>query len=208
MFFLVLQVMSLLGNYSDNLVIAQILSASAVSVYAVTQKLFTVTMIAQYFIAPLWPAFGEALARRDYEWAGITLNRALKLSFIAGFATALPLFIFGKQLISSWVGPEVVSPTSLTAGFAVFVFLSCYLGVMSTFLNNGETVKRQVIFFSAASLSALMLKVVLTAKWGIAGPIWATICGYGLFYVIPAARLAYGSLRVKKNIKELQIIAD
>ncbi|MGV8934011.1 MAG: lipopolysaccharide biosynthesis protein [Gallionellaceae bacterium] len=190
-FFLILQVMTLIGSASDNLVIAQILGASAVSVYAVTQKLFTATMIAQYFIAPLWPAFGEALARKDYTWAKKTLYRALKLSFALSAVTAVPLFLFGKEIIYYWVGAELIPTNSLLAGFAVFVFLASYGGVMSTFLNNGDLVRPQVIFFSAASVTALILKVFFTYQMGIAGAIWATVFGYSIFYVVPAARLAY-----------------
>ena len=197
--FLVLQVMAIIGSSSDNIVIAQILGASAVSVYAVTQKLFTATMVAQYFIAPLWPAFGEALARKDYDWAKKTLNKALKISFFMSAATAVPLCIFAKPIISYWVGPDLIPSTNLVLGFATFVFLASYGGVMSTFLNNGELVRPQVIFYSAASLSALLLKIVLTNKIGVSGAIWATIIGYTFFYVIPAGKLAYRHLEAKSH---------
>jgi O-antigen/teichoic acid export membrane protein len=194
MMFFILQIMTLIGSSSDNLVIAQVLGASAVSVYSVTQKLFTATMISQYFIAPLWPAFGEALARNDYAWAKRTLNRALKLTCIAGLATALPLFLFGKQIILHWVGPQLLPTTTLLAGFAVYVQLSGYGGVMSTYLNCGYLVGRQTIFFSIASLSAFALKILLAYQWQAAGVIWATNICFGLFYIIPAWKLAYSSL--------------
>lgn len=196
MFFLILQIMTLIGNASDNLVIAQVLGSPSVSAYAVTQKLFTTTMIAQYFIAPLWPAFGEALARKDYAWAKKTLNRALKLSFIMSAVTALPLLLFGKKIIFYWVGPELVPSAFMLAGFALFVFLASYGGVMSTFLSCGDLVGRQVSFISAAALTSLALKIILAYQWQAAGVIWATLFGYGVFYVIPAARLAYGSFEI------------
>ncbi len=192
-FFLILQIMTLIGNASDNLVIAQVLGASAVSVYAVTQKLFTTTMIAQYFIAPLWPAFGEALARNDLTWAKKTLNRALRLSFIMSAATALPLLLFGKKIIFYWVGPGLVPSTFMLVGFALFVFLASFGGVMSTYLSCGALVGRQVGFISAAALTSLGLKIFLAFQWQAEGVIWATLFGYGLFYVIPAFRLAHQS---------------
>jgi O-antigen/teichoic acid export membrane protein len=200
MFFLILQIMTLIGNASDNLVIAQVLGSSAVSVYAVTQKLFTTTMIAQYFIAPLWPAFGEALARKDYAWAKKTLNRALKLSLIMSAVTALPLLLFGKKIILYWVGPELVPSAFMLSGFALFVFLASYGGVMSTFLSCGDLVGRQVGFISAAALTSLALKIILAYQWQAAGVIWATLFGYGVFYVIPAARLAYGSIEINYKV--------
>lgn len=205
MFFLILQFMALIGYSSDNFVIAQIIGASSVSVYAVTQKLFTATMVAQYFIAPLWPAFGEALARKDYVWAKKTLSRALKTSFIMSTATALPLCFFAKPIISYWVGPNLIPSTSLVLGFAAFVLLSSYIGVMSTFLNNGELVRPQVIFYSVTSLSALLLKFILIYKIGISGAVWATVIGFTLFYVIPAWKLAYRHLDSQNEIRDLII---
>ena len=199
--------MAIIGSSSDNIVIAQILGASAVSVYAITQKLFTATMVAQYFIAPLWPAFGEALARKDYDWAKQTLNRALKISFFLSAATALPLCIFAKPIIQYWVGSAMIPSTFLVFGFSVFVFMSSYGGVMSTFLNNGDLVRSQVFFYSAASLSALLFKFLLTYKIGIAGAIWGTIIGYSLFYVIPSGKLAYNYLNSQAN-KLLEAVND
>ncbi|OIQ79927.1 hypothetical protein GALL_383260 [mine drainage metagenome] len=200
MLFLALQVMAIIGSASDNIVIAQILGASAVSVYAVTQKLFVATMIAQYFIAPLWPAFGEALSRKDYVWAKKTLRSALKISFVMSAATAIPLIFLAKPIIHYWVGPELIPSIYLSLGFAAFVFLASYGGVMSTLLNNGEMIRPQVIFYSAASISSLVLKIVLTYKIGVAGTIWATIIGYSIFYIIPAGKLAHRYLDEKTNL--------
>lgn len=196
--FLILQIFAIIGNSSDNIVIAQVLGASAVAGYAVTQKLFTVTQVAQYFIVPLWPAFGEAMARNDRAWARRTLNRALIFSFALGALTALPLVFWGKQIIAIWVGPDVIPSTFLLLGFAFWVFLAGYGGVMSTFLNSGALLSKQTWFYVLASVTAVILKVVLVANWHIAGVIWATVLGYGIFYVIPSARLAYGSLKEAK----------
>lgn len=194
--FLVLQVCAVLGNASDNIVIAHVIGVSAVSGYAVTQKLFSITQIAQYFIAPLWPAFGEAMARNDYAWAHRALNRALLFSAVLGLFSALPLCIYGKQIIAIWVGTQMEPSSMLLVGFGFSVLLAGYGGVMSAFLNNGVLLRGQTRFYMAASLFALALKLALAAKFNVAGVIWATVIGYGLLYAIPAARLAYRSVKV------------
>jgi O-antigen/teichoic acid export membrane protein len=193
--FFVLQLFTVIGTYSDNLVIAQTLGASEVASYAVTQKLFSTAFISQYFITPLWPAFGEAMAHADYNWARRTLNRTLILSLSIGFVTALILFIFAKPIITLWVGSDLVPTTFLLIGFGFWLPLVGYIGTMSTFLNSGSLLRRQVIFFCTTSMMSLILKVVLVHQWQSAGVIWATIFAYSLFYVIPAAKLAYGSLK-------------
>jgi O-antigen/teichoic acid export membrane protein len=197
--FFLLQLFTLIGTTSDNFVIAQFLGASAVANYAVTQKLFSVALVSQFFLAPLWPAFGEAMARSDYAWARRTLNRSLILSLGIGIATVLPLLVFGKQIVVVWVGSDLMPSTLLMVGFAFWLILASYGGTMSTFLNSGYLVGRQVAFISAASIASLALKVFLIHKWQAAGVIWATVFGYGLFYVIPSSRLAYRSVRASKK---------
>jgi O-antigen/teichoic acid export membrane protein len=193
--FLLLQAFSLIAFYSDNLVVAQVLGASMVTGLAVTQRLFSLATLSQYFISPLWPAFGEAIARKDFAWARKTLNRILILGLGTGVIITVPLVVFGKYIIAIWVKPSLMPSTMLLAGFAVWVLLSIYIAAMSAFLNNGRMVVKQVGFYGAAAVSALILKIILTHTWQAAGVVWATVFAFGLFYVIPAAKLAYSSFR-------------
>ena len=67
--FFVLQCAFALSYTSDNIVIAQILGAAAVAAYAVPQKLFSVVSLGiGMATGPLWPAYGEAIARGDVAW--------------------------------------------------------------------------------------------------------------------------------------------
>jgi O-antigen/teichoic acid export membrane protein len=193
--FFILQIFTVLGNSTDNLVIAQMQGASAVAPYAVAQKLFSIALLTQAFVVPLWPAFGDALARRDFAWAHRALNRCLLLSISSGAVIALPLLIFGKPIIAAWTGPSTVPSWSLLTGFAAWVLLVCYGGVLSSFLNSGPLVGRQTLFIAVAAIASLGLKFLFSTAWGISGVIWATVVGYGLLYTLPALRLAYGSCR-------------
>jgi len=199
--FFLLQFFTLLGNSADNIVIAQVLGASAVAIYAVTKKLFMVIQINQFIIQPLWPAFGEAMVRKDYKWAKRTLIRTLKFSLSTGMLAALPLLIFGKTIISFWVGPNLVPSSALLIGFFFWVFLVNYGGTMSVFLNSGSLVGKQCVFIGAAAISTVILQIILAGLWGTAGAIWAVLIGYGLFYVVPAYRLAFGALNGLINNK-------
>lgn len=200
--FALLQLFSLIGNWSDNLVIAQYLGASAVAGYAVTQKLFSVTLLAQFVTLPMWPAFGEAQARGDFRWARRALNRSLGVTLVLGVATAAPLLIFSKQIISLWAGPALVPSSLLLAGFGLWVLLAGYAGTMSAFLSSGPLLAKQIYIYGAASASAFGLKVLLVPRWGVAGAIWGTVLGYGPLYAVPATVLAYRTLSARLRTKE------
>lgn len=192
--FFLLQIFTLVGNSADNIVIAQILGASAVASYAVTKKVFMTVQISQYIIQPLWPAFGEAIAREDYAWARRALIRMLKFSLIAGAIISFPLVLFGKSIIYYWVGPHLVPSLAVLLAFFFWVFLVNYGGTMSVFLNNGALLKKQCLFIGAAALSSVVLQIVFIRLIGVSGAVWGILAGYGLFYALPAYRLAFGYL--------------
>ncbi|PSB04095.1 lipopolysaccharide biosynthesis protein [Merismopedia glauca] len=194
--FFILQILTVVGTASDNLIISQALGASAVASYAVTQKLFSTAFVSQFFITPLWPAFAEAIARADYNWARKTLNRSLIISSSIGIITALILFIFANKIITIWAGPNLVPSTLVLIGFTFWLILLGYIGTMSTLFNSGSLISKQVIFISAASIASLLMKIVLVHQWQAAGVIWATVFGYSIFYLIPAAKLATKTLKI------------
>jgi len=199
--FFILQFFAVLGNATDNIVIAQVLGASAVAGYAVTKKLFIMILVTQYIIQPLWPAFGEAMARKNYKWAKRTLIRVLTLSLSTGIIAALPLLIFGKQIISFWVGSELIPSSALLIGFFFWLLIYNYGGSMSVFLNSGSLVGKQCVFLGVTTISVFILKIILAGLYGTTGVVWATPIGYGLFFVVPAYRLAFGTLNRLINNK-------
>jgi O-antigen/teichoic acid export membrane protein len=194
-------VFAVLGSGTDNIVIAQYLGARSVAVYAVTQKLFSVTLLAQFVALPLWPAFGEAQARGDKRWARRALNRSLAATLALGGVTAIPLLLFGRTIVRLWAGSAVVPSASLLLGFAFWVVLGSYGGTISAFLNAGPLLTKQIPFFGLASLAALGLKILFVPWWGAAGAVWGTVFAYGVLYAGPAAFLAYRSLREPEGIE-------
>jgi O-antigen/teichoic acid export membrane protein len=192
--FLMLQIFTIIVNSSDNIIIAQIISVVAVSNFVIAQKMFMMTQVVQAFVQPLWPAFGEAMSRREYDWARRTFNRALGLSVCMAALTSIPLVIFGKRIINVWIGPDFVPSTILLVGFALWTILIAYGGVLSVFLNHGDMLKKQLLFYGMAAISTLLMKICLVKYWDIAGAVWATLICFGVFYVLPGAKLAYSTL--------------
>jgi O-antigen/teichoic acid export membrane protein len=196
--FFILQIFTLLANASDNIILAQTMGASSVAQYEIVKKIFLFSMITQFIIQPLWPAFGEALAKGDMIWIKKTIKNALILSLGVNVIITLPLVLFGRQLISMWVGSAYMPSWSLLIGFFMFTLLANYGGVMSTFLNSGKLISKQTIIIALASISAIFLKIYLSLNIGISGIIWATVIGYSIFYVYPSYKLVFSFLN-KKN---------
>src|SRR5262245_50784073 len=120
--FLVLQLASAVAFTSNSIIIAAMLGPSAVAEYAVVSKLFLIpAVLVSLALAPLWPAYREALGRGDGPWVRRTFDRSLQLSLtVAGLCSAV-LVVFGIPIISFWVGTSAVQP-SFALIFAIGVW--------------------------------------------------------------------------------------
>jgi len=194
--FFILGLFTLIANSSDNLVIAHTLGVKSVAGYEIVKKIFMFSMLTQFVIEPLWPAFGEAIQTRDYNWAKKTLTKALIYSISVGAILTLPLLFFGRQIITFWVGKEFTPSWLLLLGFYIYIIINNYIGVMSTFLNSGDLIRKQLMFIILTAITAVLLKVILSINFGVCGIIWATIIGWSMFYVLPAY---YVTLNYFKN---------
>lgn len=168
--FFVLQCAFVIGYNSDNIVIAQVLGAAAVAAYAVPQKLFSfIAMVVGMGISPLWPAYGEAIARGDVAW----VRRAFLGSLWVALAISVPLSTLlvavGPWILRVAVGKSLHAPLSLLIVLAAWGVASAISVVTSMLLNGAGVLKAQTIIAVVASLSNLALSVFLTRRFGVIG---------------------------------------
>ncbi len=194
--FFVLQLVVGIAYASDSFVITHVLGPAAVADYAVPERMFSlVTMALGMFLAPLWPAYGEAIARGDTAWVRRTLWRSAATAVLVSAACSLVLVIFGPMLIKLWVGSAVQAPLLLLVGLALWKTIEAGGTAVAVFLNGAHVVRSQVILASLTAVSALALKVMLVGHMGVAGTVWATICAYLVCTAVPLAALIPGIVR-------------
>jgi O-antigen/teichoic acid export membrane protein len=200
--FFLLQILTMLGLGTDNLVIATIANASAVAPFAVMARYAQLLLVVNVFLQPLWPAFGEALGRGDYAWAKHALGRASIWTFLIGGSIALITAMFGKTLVQYWIGYTVELPSALVYGSALMIWVLCYSGVVATFMNNEGLVQRQVTIYFVTVVVSLTLKVCFMHRWGISGIPWATSIAFGGIYCI------FGMILIRKHLGTLSSAAS
>ena len=193
--FFLLNFLTLAGNASDNIILAHTLGPSSVAAYEIVKKIFIFTLFAQFFLRPFWPAFGEAIESGDHVWAKNALHKGIKISLFFTALISLPFLLFGKQIIMIWIGSDFIPSWSLLIGFYVYALISSYAGVMSSFLNSGHLIRKQLLIIFLASASSIILKIVLSTNFGVSGVIWATIISYSIFYIVPSYLVAYNYLK-------------
>ena len=147
--------------------------------------MFIPTLV-RVFLHPLWPAYGEATSRGDFQWAETTFSRSLKSSLIVTGLSAAFLALFGGKLIEIWAGPEVIPPTMLLLSIGVnSVLLYGWGDPVAMFLNGTGKVAFEVSWAIPMAIANIVISIVLTQRIGISGVAWGTSISYFLLMFIP-----------------------
>jgi O-antigen/teichoic acid export membrane protein len=202
--FLVLQGCAAVMFQANPIIIAQVLDAKAVAAFAVPDRLFGVIgAVLAIVLTPLWPAYGDAVARGDFEWAKRTLRRSIILSICTASMFAIILLLAGQSLIHVWVGSSVTVPFALIAGLAVWKVMEAAGNAVAMFLNGVNQLGVQVASAILATAASIVLKVWLTRIVGIAGIPLGMIFAYGIFSLPFLSMCASHALRRLSGAQKL-----
>ena len=184
--YLVLQVIISMAFTADNIVAAQVLGAESVAQYSVPMRLFSVPItFVMMVLSPLWPAYGEAQARRDLPWIRRTLRRSILLAAAVSVPAALLLALAHRPLIRLWVGPQIQPTFWLIFGIAAWTVIGSIGNALAMFLNGLHVFRFQVIIGFAMAIANLALSIALARTIGLPGVIWGTVISYGLLSIVP-----------------------
>lgn len=188
--FFVLQISMSLAFASDNVVAAHTLGQDAVTQLAVTARLFSmISLPLAMILQPLWPAYGEAVARGDLDWVKRTLRRSLRLALGVTVLPGLFLALFGNHVLHLWVGSQVVAPQSLLWALGIWTVINGLAAAFSMFLNGIGEVRLQVVVALIFGFGALAGKLLLAPVWGMAGIIWASVIVGAFVIILPYSLL-------------------
>lgn len=186
--FVILQLAGAAAYQVDNLVIAQIMGAEAVQQYAIPVKLFSVApTLLSFALAPLWPAYREALSRGDADWVGKTLRRSIRLALLINVPAAVLLVITGPFLLRVWVG-SAVSPTPvLLVGLGIWIIMNSFNGPLAMLLNGANVIGFQAACAILMAVANVALSVFLVANIGVSGAVYGSVIAQAVFILLPSA---------------------
>lgn len=173
--FLFLQVGVGVALQSNIFIVAQVLGPTAVTELSVPLRLFMLApFVLGLVLMPLWPAYSDALARRDVAWVRSALKRSIKGGVAIVAIPSLALVVFGSTLIEFWTRGEVKASLPLLLCLGLWAMVYSLWTILSTFLNGMQVVKIQAIFVGLTVLVNIPVAIVLTQTLGLYGAILAT----------------------------------
>jgi O-antigen/teichoic acid export membrane protein len=183
--FWIVQISAIVFLQTDLIMVAQLFGAKAVATYGVALKLFTIIGLVQAaFLAPLWSAYNEALARRDIVWIVKTFKSSLKTSLIWSISAGGLISVLSPWLISHLIGVEAAPNIDLTIAMFFLAVFTAFGQCIGYLMNGLGKVSAQAIYGAIAAITNLVLSVVLGKIFGLAGVTWATTIAIGIFSIL------------------------
>ncbi len=179
------------------LMVSTMFGASESAGFGTTLRLFgLVGAVQTAFVAPLWAAYGEAAARRDYGWLSQTFKRSIRISLLWSLPASLAMFVAAPLLFKLLVTADVTSDWHLRLAVMAMEVLNSMARCVSTLLNGLGAVRSQAVFGPVGGVVNLTVAWLL-AKWiGIPGVAWAAAICLLLFWIGVMGSEARARLRV------------
>ena len=205
--FLILQLAVAVAYQSDVVVAGSVLGPKAAATYSVTLKFFFLApSFLGMFLATLWPAYTEALARGDTRWVRQTLVRSVAIAGLVSGGAALGLVIAGGWVIRMWTGGAIDPPVELLIGAALWSFVYATFSAIAMLLNAASVVLFQVVLASIMATASIGLSIVLANVIGLPGIVWGTLIAYVAFAAIPVLLYMPRFLRsIERRSSELAV---
>lgn len=187
-YFFILQTCVQAATNIDNLIVAHLLGPTAVATYAVTMRMYAIVpTILMMVLFPLWPAYGESIARGEIAWARRALARSLQMIIGCTALAGVLLVGFGPWLLHVWAGKNLNASRSLLIATALWMMLSTGANAVSIFLNGAKKMRAQVFCATGMCVLSVILKFVFAPRFGLSAVMWSTDIAYVLMIVVPAA---------------------
>lgn len=181
--FLVMGLAFCLCQTTDNLIVAHVLGPQAVASFAVHQKYVApIAFVAGLVLTPLWPAYAEALARRDVRWVRRMFMRSLAALAVTGLVLSLVLLAAAEPFFALWLHGRVAVDDALAIALCVWVSAELVGKAVAMFLNGVDLIAEQLWLALLHVPVCLGLKVAFAHWLGVAGVPLAACLAYVLVH--------------------------
>jgi hypothetical protein len=144
-----------------------------------------VSMLLAMLLQPLWPAYGEAVARGHHAWVRRTLIRSLLFAGGVSMVVTGALVVAGPTLLHLWVGDAVKAPLALLLGLAAWKVAEALGTTLAAYLNGIGALGLQIALAVVSGAAMLAAKIALVRAIGVAGVPWGGAVPYLLLAVFP-----------------------
>lgn len=190
--FFIINVQVVVLYYFTNILISHVSSPYQVTSYNLAYKYLNVAMMVYTLItAPLWPAYTDAYAKKDYNWMRSTLSRMTKIMLMS-IVLCLFMVAISPLVYDIWFGDKADVPFTMTMIVAVYVSIYCWMNLNATVIVGMGTVSLQTIITVLGMIVHIPLSLLLGRYIGAYGVIVSMILinlGYAIVFQIQVSKI-------------------
>ena len=185
-FFVILQLANTVVFSLDSLLILRWFGPLSLTQYNLVAKVFQIApALASVWFAPLWPAYAEAIARGDANWARKSLKSSLGLALAFSGLIAIVVSLSIRPVVLLWTHTVITPSAWLIAGFGVYTVIQTGTSAVAAYLNGSNYIRGQAVLVVIHAALSILLKVVLSHFINSAAIVWGTSLAY-MLSIIPA----------------------
>jgi O-antigen/teichoic acid export membrane protein len=173
--FFIIQICSLVTVATSNIIISQLFTPEDVVPYNLAYKyFFYLYAVFGLIINPLYGAFPNAFAKKDYNWIRDIIQKINKISVMAIFTIILMIAI-SPIFFRFWIGDTVFVPIVLVGLMGIYFSITISMTPYAVFISSVGAVKIAFIFSIINAVLHIPLSIILCKYLGVIGVVVAMI---------------------------------
>ena len=171
------------------MLISTLLGAAAIVPYNLVQRVFNIfQMLQNAFLLPLWPAYADAKAKRDWPWMARTFRRSMLATVGIAVVPMIGIAFVARPVIRLWTGTDATLPTAgLVAALLAWNVVVALQQPLGFFLAGVSEVRRNTVYSLLTAVVAGVLMRTLGPRFGVEGIVWGLVIGTALFALLGSA---------------------
>ena len=143
--FFLIQIQVVVMFQATNIIISNVSGPSAVTEYNIVYKYLNVAMLVYNIIlTPLWPAFTDAYAKKDYIWMTNIYKKLTNVFYISATMMTIMLII-SPFVYKIWIGERADISFSMNIAVFFYMIITTWNNLQTMTLNGIGAVKIQTI---------------------------------------------------------------
>lgn len=181
--FFIIQIQMLILYQSTNILISNISGPEDVTSYNLAYKYIGIAMMVYtILLQPLWPAFTDAYAKKDFGWMKNIYNKMAKVFFVCVVFISI-MVIISPLAYTIWIGDRADVPFIMTLAVAIYVIIHSWDALQVNMINGTGKIKLQTYITLVGLVVHIPLALFLSKFTGAIGVVLSMSC-VTLFYSI------------------------
>jgi O-antigen/teichoic acid export membrane protein len=167
--FFLIQLQVIVLFQSTNIIIAHLANQEVVAQYNIAYKYIgAAEMLLVIFITPLWPAFTEAFARKDFNWMR-SVYKKFSILYLYFLLLIILMIVFSPIVYHVWLGNKIEIPVSMTIFIGIYMVVRCWDSIQVYMLNGIGDIKMQMYVTLIGLIAHIPLSFIIGKYMGALG---------------------------------------